>query len=210
MWQLSEAAQRGRQRATAANALIIFIRGSFVARTQQTADMALPLTVAEGGVVRGRGRAWGGRHCCGRCRRSVQQARKNANKTATRLIANGCLCFAAMLLLLHVVVAAVVVVVAVAAAFVAVKAVVVVAAAAFDVCCYCCSCLLQLLLVMLLFLLLLLLLVLFVRWGPLPLLLLFVVCFMHPLVTFRLPFSTLFAPFICPMHIYLSQLSFAF
>lgn len=38
MWQLSEAAQRGRPRATAANALIIFIRGSFVARTQQTAD----------------------------------------------------------------------------------------------------------------------------------------------------------------------------
>lgn len=57
MWQLSEAAQRGRPRATAANALIIFIRGSFVARTQQTADMALPLTVAEGGVGRGgRGR----------------------------------------------------------------------------------------------------------------------------------------------------------
>lgn len=133
----------------------------------------------------------------------MQQARKNANKTATRLIANGCLCFAAMLLLLlHVVVAAVVV--AVVAAFVAVKTVVV-AAAAFVVCCYCCSCLLQLLLVMLL------LLVLFVRWGPLSLLLLlFVVCFMHPLVTFRLPFSTLFAPFICPMHIYLSQLSFAF
>lgn len=210
MWQLSEAAQRGRQRATAANALIIFIRGSFVARTQQTADMALPLTVAEGegvGAVSVEGR--GGRQCCGRCRRSVQQARKNANKTATRLIANGCLCFAAMLLLLHVVVAAVVVVAALAAAFVAVKAVAVVAPA-FVVCCYCCSCLLQLLLVMLLLLLLLLLLVLFVRWGPLSLLLLFVVCFMHPLVTFRLPFSTLFAPFICPMHIYLSQLSFAF
>lgn len=64
MWQgqLSVAGRQATcnlQLATAANALIIFIRDSFVARTQRTLDM--DMDVAEGGEVVGSGqRAVGG------------------------------------------------------------------------------------------------------------------------------------------------------